>query len=141
MWTAEHTLETSAPPEAVWGRWVDPTCWPEHNDQVEAGKLDGPLRVGAKILIKPVGSKESSTIITTLDPYERFTSEAKIPFGRLRFDHFLSQADGRTTFTQQMSITGPLTPILRRAFANKMAAGLPTMMANIARLAEAGDRG
>lgn len=141
MWTKEARQTTSASPEAVWHRWMNVSSWPEQDNGMEAVRLNGPLAVGTKISMKPKDSKETSTIITVLDPKAyRFTSESKIPFGFLKFEHEItSSAPGKTEFLHRVSIKGPLTLILRKVFADEMAAGLPKMLANIARLAEQAD--
>jgi hypothetical protein len=137
MWTTEARQTTSASPAAVWQRWVSVDKWPEQDPGMEAARLEGPLAAGSKIIMKPKGNKESTVVITELEQERRFTTEGKIPLGFLRFEHeIVETSNGQTTFLHRVSIKGPLTPILRKVFADKMARDLPTMLQNIARLAE-----
>jgi hypothetical protein len=141
MFVKEVRQSTTANPDAIWQRWVNVSSWPEQDNGMEAVRLDGPLAVGTKIIMKPKGSKETGSTITVLDHQNfRFTSEAKIPFGYLRFEHEIPvHESGKTEFLHRVTIKGPLTPILRKVFADKMVADLPEMLSNIARLAESGD--
>jgi hypothetical protein len=46
MWSAEHSIETSAWPEAVWGLWADVPGWPEWNADLARAELDGEFTAG-----------------------------------------------------------------------------------------------
>jgi uncharacterized membrane protein len=37
MWSTEHSIETAAPPDAIWRLWSDLASWP---DWTEACRLD-----------------------------------------------------------------------------------------------------
>jgi len=45
MWSTEHTLRSSFPPESLWPLLADPARWPEWDDAVERAALSGPLVV------------------------------------------------------------------------------------------------
>jgi hypothetical protein len=49
MWTAEHSIETSAPPEAVWRLWAEVAGWPNWNADLAQAELDGEFREGSTI--------------------------------------------------------------------------------------------
>ncbi|HEV2027768.1 MAG TPA: hypothetical protein VGS16_04460 [Candidatus Dormibacteraeota bacterium] len=141
MWAAEHSTTTTADAGALWERWTNPECWPEQDRGTEWARLDGPLAVGTRIRLKPSGSVETSTTITTLEPFGRFTSESKIPFGKMTFDHLATRDGATILFTHRITITGPLTPVFRRLFADEMARSLPEMMESVARHAEGANVG
>jgi uncharacterized membrane protein len=44
MWSTEHSVETSASPEAVWRLWADVPRWPEWNADLARAELDGEPR-------------------------------------------------------------------------------------------------
>ncbi len=139
MWVFEHTEITTAPPEAIWKRWSNVQLWAEQNKDVEWAKLEGTFIVGSKILIKPKGSPQTSTVITQVTDNKSFTSESKIPFGILRFEHDMKpekNKKGQFEFLHRVTITGPLTFIFRKLFGEKMAKNLPEMMQQLASLAE-----
>jgi hypothetical protein len=41
MWATEHSIETSAAPEQIWGQWADVRGWPEWNGDIERIELMG----------------------------------------------------------------------------------------------------
>jgi len=43
MWRFERTETTSATPEQLWARYVDPTTWPQWDHGAERVTSDGPL--------------------------------------------------------------------------------------------------
>ncbi len=49
MWTSEHSIETTAAPEAVWGLWSDVPRWPEWNADLERATLSGPFAARSTI--------------------------------------------------------------------------------------------
>jgi uncharacterized protein YndB with AHSA1/START domain len=53
MWSAEHSIETSAPPEAVWRLWSDVPRWPEWNADLERAELSGEFAPGSAITMYP----------------------------------------------------------------------------------------
>lgn len=42
MWQGEHRIRASVDPDAVWSRWVDPTCWPQYDPDILEAAYDGP---------------------------------------------------------------------------------------------------
>jgi hypothetical protein len=143
MWTVEHSTVTTASAKALWSIWTNPKGWPESDQNLEWARLDGPFAVGSQIVLKPTGAMQNSIILTAVVPYERFTTESKLPFGKLTFYHFATpDAKGTSImFTHRLSITGPLTRVFRRLFADKMARSLPQTMDRIKRQAESANAG
>jgi hypothetical protein len=139
MWVREVRDVTTAGADAVWQRWVEVAGWPQHNGDLREVWLDGPLAVGTLIVMRPTSGRRTRAAITVLDKENyRFTNQSTVPFGFVRFEHeIVSSQQGRTEFVHRVSIKGPLTPVLRKVFADNMVAGLPKMLAAIARLAEA----
>jgi len=143
MWTFEHSTVTTANAEALWSIWTNPKGWPESDHNLEWARLDGPFAVGSQIVLKPTGAWQNSITLTAVTPYERFTTESKMPFGKLTFDH-IATPDAKGTsivFTHRLSITGPLTRVFRRLFADKMASSLPQTMDRIKHQAEGASAG
>jgi hypothetical protein len=46
MWSAEHSVETSASPEAIWRLWADVPGWPEWNADLARAELEGEFQAG-----------------------------------------------------------------------------------------------
>jgi hypothetical protein len=43
MWVTEHSVETTAAPQAIWRQWSDVDRWPEWNGDIERIEVDGPF--------------------------------------------------------------------------------------------------
>jgi hypothetical protein len=136
MWRFEHTQTTSAGPERVWARYVDPTTWPEWDHGTESVTADGPLAVGRRGRLKPKGGPWTSFVVTEAEPGVGFSDVTRLPLAQLRFRHRIEAVPGGSRFTHTVTITGPLAPLFARIVGRTIAAELPTAMATLARLAE-----
>ena len=141
MKTRESTRETKASPEAIWSRWIDAAKWPQHNDSLEWARVDGPVAVGSRIVMKPKDGSETSTTITELSPLARFRTESRLPLARLCIDHEMTPLPGGgTRFVHRWTMSGPLSGLFWKLFGERASSSLPAMVENIARLAEAETR-
>lgn len=133
----EETRETSAAAETIWSRWVEAEKWPEHNADLEWARVDGPVAVGTRIVMKPKGSGETSATITELDPLKRFRTEARLPLARLCIDHEMTALPGGgTRFTHRWTMSGPLSGLFWKLFGERASSSLPAMLDDIVRIAE-----
>jgi uncharacterized protein YndB with AHSA1/START domain len=57
MWVTEHSIATSAPPDAVWRLWADVAGWPDWNGDIERIELIGPFAPGSRIVMTPEGQE------------------------------------------------------------------------------------
>lgn len=136
-WQSSYTQKTTATTEAIWLRWTNVEDWPAEDSNLEWSRLEGEFIVGGKIVMKPKGSPKSTVIITEATPDASFETEGKIPFGKLIVSHKVEpHADGTTSFTHAITLTGPFKKLFVKLFAQKLANNLPQKMQNIARLAE-----
>jgi hypothetical protein len=138
MKTREETRETRASSDAIWTRWVEADKWPEHNADLEWARVEGPLAVGSRIVMKPRGRGETSTTITELTPHERFRTETRLPLARLSIDHEMTALPGGgTRFTHRWTLSGPLSGLFWKLFGERASSSLPKMLDEIVRIAEA----
>jgi polyketide cyclase/dehydrase/lipid transport protein len=106
-WQTEARAETAADPAQVWELWEDPARWPEWNDEIRSGTLEGPFQVGSVALIKPKGFPSLRFRLVGIEPGRLLTSETHLPGARLRHDHIVER-DGKTTVIRnRMSLLGP----------------------------------
>src|ERR1700675_4049046 len=57
MWSAEHSIETTAAPEAIWRLWAGVAGWPGWNADLELAELSGRFAAGSTITMTPHGQE------------------------------------------------------------------------------------
>lgn len=137
MWTFEHTETTSAAPSQVWARYAEPATWPEWDHQTASVTVQGPVVVGTRGRLKPVNGPATPFTFTEVTPEVSFTDVSRLPLSRLSFAHRIEPTATGSRFTHCVTITGPLSPLFARVIGKRIAAGMPTAMRALARLAEA----
>lgn len=95
--------------------------------------VEGPLRRGTVVTLKPKGAPQTALRIAEVREWEKL--ELIVTFGplaALRLRWKLAPADRGTTITQTVAIEGPLSGLLLRRAAERIAGG---MHENLERLA------
>jgi len=136
MWTVEHTETTSASPAQLWARYAEPTTWPEWDHETAAVTVQGRVAVGTRGTLKPVKGPATPFTFTEVTPEVGFTDVSRLPLARLTFTHLIVPTPTGSRFTHRVTINGPLSPLFARVIGRTIAAGLPTAMRQLARLAE-----
>jgi hypothetical protein len=154
MWEYEHSIETTATPEALWARWTDVPTWPGWNADIEKIEIDGPFAVGAQITMTPRGSDPVLLRLTDVRTNDQFTDEAELDGITVRTTHRLDRlpttpdpdqpdADAptaptsRTRITYRTQITGPAVHELGPQIGPAITADFPDTMAALAQAAGA----
>jgi hypothetical protein len=107
MWTTEHAIETTAPPEAIWRVWADVPRWGEWNPDIERIEISGPFEAGTTITMTPRGQEPVGLRIAEADEPELFVDEADLGEVVVRTLHRAEKVDGgRTRVVYRMEITG-----------------------------------
>lgn len=119
MFEASHTERSSAAPEAVWALWADASRWPEWNDQLESGELDGQLAVGTGVTVKFKRGGRMRLMVTEVEPERLFIDEAKLPGCRFGHEHRVEPADGGCEITHRLYLTGPTSGLFSRLLGRK----------------------
>lgn len=119
MFEAAHTERSSAPPDPVWALWANPDRWPEWNDQLESGGLDGELAVGAGVTVKFKRGGKMRFTVTELEPGRLFVDEAKLPGCRLGHEHRVEPAGAGCEITHRLYLKGPTCGLFSRLFGRK----------------------
>jgi hypothetical protein len=108
MWTAEHSVETSASPEAIWRLWSDVAGWPDWNDDIERIEISGAFAVGSIISMTPIGQDPVELRVAEVSEPDLFIDEADLGDVIVRTAHRIDRLDDdRSLVTYRMEITGP----------------------------------
>jgi len=138
MWTYEHTLYTTANPAAVWALYSDVSTWPSWDDANEVTILDGPFEAGTRGKITFRGQDPLPFTLITVDPQRFFADETDLGGFVIRFEHQLTATATGVQLVHRVSITGAAADQVGPELGPTITAGIPTTMAALAALAQAG---
>ena len=137
MWAAEHTIETTAAPEAVWRLWTDVARWPEWNAGVERAELAGPFAAGTTITMVPPGEEPIELRIAEAVEPERFVDQADLGDVVVRTIHRLERLDeARSRVVYRMEITGPEADAVGPELGPQISGDFPEVLAALVELPE-----
>jgi hypothetical protein len=138
MWANEHSVETSAAPEAIWRLWADVPGWPGWNGDIERIELDGPFAAGSRIVMIPLGDEPVELRIAEAVEPELFVDEAELGEIVVRTIHRVERLDNeRARVTYRMEITGPAADTLGPQIGPEISADFPQTLAALVERAEA----
>ena len=130
MWASEHSIETSAAPEAIWRLWADVDGWPQWNGDIERIQLEGPFAAGSRIVMQPIGDEPVELHIAEAVEPELFVDEADLGDVVVRTTHRAERLDGdRTRVTYRMEITGPAADTLGPQLGPEISGDFPQTLA------------
>ena len=137
MWTAEHSIETSAAPEEIWRLWADVPGWPEWNGDIERIQLVGSFAEGGRIVMTPIGDEPVELrIVEAVEP-ELFVDEAELDGLVVRTGHRVDRlGDGRARVTYRMEITGPAADAIGSEIGPAISGDFPETLAALVERAE-----
>ena len=137
MWVTEHSVETTAAPQAIWRQWSDVDRWPEWNGDIERIEVDGPFAVGSRIRMVPVGDEPVELRIAEAVEPELFVDEADFGEIVVRTIHRVEQIDEeRTRVTYRMEITGPAADTVGPQVGPEISGDFPQVLAALVERAE-----
>jgi hypothetical protein len=119
VFEASHTGEATAPPEAIWALWEDPSRWPDWNEQLESAELDGELSVGAGATIKFKRGGKMRFSVVDLEDGRVLTDEAKLPGCRFGHEHRVDPLPGGARITHRLYLKGPTSTPFSFMFGRK----------------------
>jgi uncharacterized protein YndB with AHSA1/START domain len=137
MWTREHSVETTAAPEAIWRLWTDVSGWPEWNADLERAELSGPFAPGSTIKMNPHEGEPIELRIAEATEPEAFVDEADLGDVVVRTTHRLEPLGGdRVRVVYAMEITGPEAHTLGPQIGPEITADFPQVLGALVERAE-----
>jgi uncharacterized protein YndB with AHSA1/START domain len=109
VFEASHSEPSKAPAVSVWALWEDPARWPEWNEQLESGELEGGFATGEHVRVKFRRGGRMQFEIVELEPERLFRDEARLPGARFGHEHRLEPLDGKDggcKITHRLYVTG-----------------------------------
>ncbi|MFE9534980.1 polyketide cyclase [Streptomyces sp. NPDC006691] len=136
MWEYEHSIETSATPEAVWRLWADVENWGSWNAEIEKIEISGPFAAGTQITMTPPGDDPVLLRIAETVEGELFVDEARFNGLLLRTIHRIERIDQhRIRVVYRMEITGTGADETGPQIGPGITADWPQTMASLTELA------
>jgi hypothetical protein len=137
MWMAEHSIETTANPAAIWRQWADVERWPEWNGDIEQIALEGPFAAGSRITMVPFGQEPVELQIADAVEPALFVDEADLGEIVVRTIHRVDRLDeGGARVTYRMEITGPEADRLGPQIGPEISGDFPQVLAALVERAE-----
>jgi hypothetical protein len=131
-----HTLKTAATPERIWAIWIDVENWSQWDTELIDAELDGAFVLGAIGRLKPKTGRVSKFEISQFNPGKSYTFTLGLPLCSLQIHRYLSDRVDGTYFTHEVSFQGLLGWLFGLLLGRKFQSVLPSVMANVARIAE-----
>jgi hypothetical protein len=132
----ELSMVTSASKESIWALWANVGDWPVWDKELEWVTIDGAFKGGQTGKIKPKGAPGSRYVITDCVPFQRFSSQSKLPFATLFFDHIITPNNEGISVTHTIAIAGPLSGLFKRLLGKNLKNGLIAALPQLIGLAE-----
>jgi uncharacterized protein YndB with AHSA1/START domain len=137
MWEYEHSVQTTAAPQAVWRLWTDIEGWPRWNDGIERIEVEGPFAVGTTFTMTPPGDEPIRMRLAEIVPGELFTDEMDAGDFVVRTVHRLEpESDGRTRIIYRTEISGPAAGQIGPELGPAITADFPDVLGALVKLAE-----
>ena len=135
MWHAEHTLETTTEPEAIWLRWKDVDGWPDWDEGLEWARLLGPLKVGSSGSLKRKGGLRQRFTVEEVQEGKGFTCIRKRLLTCMRLVHRVEPSSLGSRVTHRVEVQGPMAWWLRLTIAGTIRETLAPALRKLARIA------
>ena len=137
MWDTEHSIETTAAPEAIWQQWADVRGWPSWNGDIERIELHGPFAAGSRIVMTLIGEEPVELRIAEAVEPELFVDEADMGEIVVQTTHRVERLDGEgTRITYRMEITGLAADTLGPQIGPEISGDFPQVLAALVERAE-----
>ena len=102
----EHTVTTSATPDAVWALWSDVGSWHRWDSTIERVALEGHFAEGAAGTMCLSDGQELPFALEIVEPRRRFLDRLHLDGLVIRTDHEVSPADDGAEVTVRVAVEG-----------------------------------
>ncbi|TAN34639.1 hypothetical protein EPN29_02460 [bacterium] len=132
------SVETTASADRVWRIWSDTTTWGEWNPNVSTMEMSGPFASGTNAIMNTRAGQHHKMTLLDVQQGRGFALETSVvPGTRFRFNCRIVPAGAKTKISQTVEVKGPLGPIMRGVLGPQVSKEFGTLLANLAKMAEA----
>jgi hypothetical protein len=134
----ERSMETTAPPDKVWGIWSNTATWPSWNPDVTAVSLDGPFATGTTGTMTTGAGTHAIRLedVTEGRAFDLVTSP--IPATTFRFHCEIAPAESGSRISQGVTMSGLLAPVFSPLMGGRIAGSFEPILTGLAKAAENG---
>ncbi|MEV6774328.1 SRPBCC family protein [Nocardia sp. NPDC051030] len=116
--------------DKIWAVATDVAHWADWDPHEEKSRIDGPFEAGTKGWVKPKGAPAGPFTIVAVEPGKSWTSEAGIPFGKLRGHRtYEVVGEGKVKVAEQVEVHGIFGLLFKRVWEKGMRADMPLTFA------------
>ena len=126
-------------PERVWRIWSDMSTWGDWNPNVSTMEWNGGFVQGSEGIMNTRAGQHHKMKLAEVQPGKSFVLETRVVPGTVfRFNCKVEPAPaGKTKISQTVEVKGPLGPILQGMMGPQISKEFGTLLANLAKRAEA----
>jgi hypothetical protein len=136
MWSTEHSIQTTAMPEAIWRLWSDVSRWPEWNGDLDRAELSGSFAVGSRITMFPHDQDPIELRIAEAVEPSTFVDEAEFGGVVVRTTHRVEALGDQNRVVYNLEITGAEADTLGPQIGPDITADFPEVLASLVEWAE-----
>ncbi|MEV6100649.1 SRPBCC family protein [Nocardia sp. NPDC051981] len=116
--------------DKIWAVATDVARWSEWDPHEEKSRIDGEFAAGTTGWVKPKGAPAGPFTIVAVEPGRSWTSEAGIPFGKLRGHRtYQTLGDGTVRVAENVEVHGLFGPLFKLVWEKAMRADMPLTFA------------
>jgi hypothetical protein len=133
------SVESTASPEQVWKIWSDMSTWGDWNPNVSTMDWHGAFAQGSEGVMNTRAGQHHKMKLAEVQAGRFFALETSVvPGTTFRFNCRVEPSGGKTKISQMVEVKGPLGPILQGMLGPQVSKEFGTLLANLAKKAEAG---
>jgi uncharacterized protein YndB with AHSA1/START domain len=132
-WERTAGAACAAPPERVWEVLLDGRRWAEWNHGVQWMTVEGPLRAGGVLTMKPKGAPQTAFRIEAVVPNRLLELALRFgPLATLQLRWVLAGHPEGTDLEATVTTSGPFAGLLLARAARRIGDALPASLARLA---------
>lgn len=131
-----YSMNTAASSEAIWSIWTDVPNWKDWDTGLKDASIEGEFDLASEGVIISLEDRKSKFKVVEFVEGQTYTYKTKLPMGSLYVKRYLTEENGKTTFTHEVWFKGLTGRLFSKVFGKKFRRMLPDVLRNIKQIAE-----